>query len=262
MSKYKRTDVEDEDERPYSELVQEQAAQNEPEPSDPEEATFKKRYGDLRRHAQQIQSQKEAEIAALQQQLQDATKQQIKFPKTEEEVENWAKKYPDVAAIIDTIARKRANEALEEGEKRLSGLKKLEEKMTRERAEQELLNMHPDFSRIREDQKFHEWASEQPLWVQDALYKNNTDAKSAARAIDLYKADMGMAKTKPKADPRAAATQVGTRERVSAPQGERARYSESMVSKMSDADYEKHEKAILEAMRKGEFTYDVTGAAR
>jgi hypothetical protein len=261
MSKYKRNDVE-EDETSYSEELAQLQGQGGPDPSDPEESTFKKRYGDLRRHAQQVQSQKDSEIEALKQQLQDATKQQIKFPKTEQEVESWAKKYPDVAAIIDTIARKRANEALEEGEKRLSGLKKLEEKMTRERAEQELLSLHPDFTRIREDQRFHEWAAVQPTWVQDALYKNNTDAKAAARAIDLYKVDMGINKGKAKADPRAAATQVGTRDRSVAPQGERVRYTESMVAKMSDAEYEKHEKAILEAMRKGEFSYDVTGAAR
>jgi hypothetical protein len=260
-TKYARLQ-DDEDDVPYSQELQKQQPQTEPEPVDAEDATFKKRYGDLRRHAQQVQQQKDAEIEALRQQLQDATKQQIKFPKTEQEIEAWAKKYPDVAGIIDTIARKRANEALEEGEKRLSGLKKLEEKMVRERAEAELLALHPDFPNIRTDPKFHEWAQLQPVWIQDALYKNNTDAKAAARAIDLYKVDNGIGKTKAKTDPRAAATNVGVRDRSAPPTGERVRYTESMVQKMSPRDYEKHETAIFDAMRKGEFLYDISGAAR
>ena len=47
-------------------------------------------------------------------------------------------KYPDVAKIIDTIARKRANEALEEGEKRLGHLKDLKLRSVKKEAEQEL----------------------------------------------------------------------------------------------------------------------------
>ena len=35
----------------------------------------------------------------------------------------------------------------------------------------------------------------QPKWVQQALYENDNDAKSAARAIDLYKSDMGLTKS-------------------------------------------------------------------
>ena len=49
--------------------------------------------------------------------------------------------------------------------------------------------MHPDFDKIRDSDDFHEWAEEQPKWVQDALYENQDDARSAARAIDLYKSD-------------------------------------------------------------------------
>ena len=57
----------------------------------------------------------------------------------------------------------------------------------KEKAEVELLNIHPDFAQIREDDVFHSWAEEQPKWVQDALYENTDDAKSVARVLDLYK---------------------------------------------------------------------------
>ena len=67
---------------------------------------------------------------------------------------------------------------------------------TKEKAEAELMRLHPDFDEIRDSDDFHMWADEQPKWVQDALYENDNDARSAARAIDLYKADKGIASEK------------------------------------------------------------------
>ena len=257
MAKYSNNHVED---------LEKELAGYEPTPvqeqqlptQDPEEASFKKRYGDLRRHLQSVQSNKDQEIEALKEQLEDATRQQIKFPKTDEEVEAWSSRYPEVAKIIDTIARKRANEALEIGEKKIKNLEQMEADIKREKAEQELRSLHPDFDKIRATKSFHEWVAEQPQWVQDALYKNSTDARAAARAIDLYKVDNGIKKQRPS---NGAAQAVG-RTSANAPSGNQARFSESMISKMSDAEYEKNEAAIMEAMRKGQFVYDLSGAAR
>lgn len=258
MARYKRAEEADEN-LSYSQEL-EKTQQVEAEPQDAEEASFKKRYGDLRRHSQQLMQQKDQELAKLKQQLETAAKGQIRFPKTDEEIEQWSKKYPDVAKIVDTIARKRANEALEEGEKRLGHLKQLETKLTRKEAEQQLMQRHPDFNEIRQDPAFHDWVALQPAYIQDALYKNNTDAHAAARAIDLYKADKGKRKS---SNPKSAAQSVGrTSAATPAPTGGKARFSESQVAAMSDRDYEKNEDAILEAMRTGAFVYDVSGAAR
>lgn len=230
-----------------------------PEPTDAEDASFKKRYGDLRRHMQSTLQQKEEQIRKMQEQLEAATRKQIRFPKTEDEIAEWVQKYPDVAAIIDTIAQKRALEALEIGEKKMANLAQLERKLAREKAEQELLKLHPDFDQIRQDRAFHEWAQVQPKWVQDALYENDTDARAAARAIDLYKADTK--KRKP-ADTKGAAQSVG-RSTGTAPAGNgKMKFRESEVAKMSTRDYEANEAAIMEAIRTGQFEYDLTGAAR
>ena len=88
-------------------------------PSTPDDESFKKRYGDLRRHMANMQDQKDKEIEDLREQLDSATKGQIKFPKTDAEIDQWSKKYPQVAEIVDSIAQKRANEVLQRGEKRL-----------------------------------------------------------------------------------------------------------------------------------------------
>lgn len=258
MAKYKRKETLDDEELSYSQELQKQQVEAQ-EPADGEEATYKKRYGDLRRHTQSQLAQKDQELANLKAQLDTAAKGQIKFPKTDAEIEAWSKKYPDVAKIVDTIARKRANEALEEGEKRLEGLKQLESKLTRKEAEQELLRLHPDFAQIRQDPAFHDWVALQPQYIQDALYKNNTDAKAAARAIDLYKADNG--KRKP-ANQKSAAQAVGRTTTSTPTTGGNVKFTESQVARMSDKEYEQNEPAILEAMRTGKFVYDISGGAR
>ena len=255
MAKYQgsyRENLHDDDEP-----VQEDAVAS----SSPDEETFKKRYGDLRRHMQQSMQQKDQQLQKMQEQLNQATRQQIKFPKTEEEVAAWSKKYPDVAKIVDTIAQKRVQEALAIGEKEINKVKQLEVKINREKAEKELRDSHPDFDKIRGDKDFHDWVMEQPQYVQDALYKNNTDARAAARAIDLYKADRGIKRRK-KASPQEAARQVGRTSSAQAPVSGRARFTESQVEKMSAKEYEANEAAIIESMRNNTFEYDLSGGAR
>jgi len=259
MAKYRRAE-EDDNGLSYSEELaqQQQAEAGGPEPTDAEDATYKKRYGDLRRHSQQLMQQKDQQVAQMKAQLDQAARGQIKFPKSDQEIDQWAKKYPDVAKIVDSIARKRANEALAEGEKRMAGLKQLETKLTRKEAEQQLVKLHPDFNEIRQDPSFHEWVALQPMYIQDALYKNNTNATEAARAIDLYKADTGKRKTRS----RSAAQAVGRTSSSAPSTSQRADFSESQIEAMSDHEFAKHADAIEEARQKGKINFDVTGAAR
>jgi len=228
----------------------------------PEEESFKKRYGDLRRHAQKQADDKDKEIAALKQQLSQATEKQIKLPKTDEELEAWSAEYPDVARIIETIAIKKSKEMNKNIEERLENLTQKELKSSRDLAERELLSLHPDFEEIRNDPSFHDWAEEQPDYIQTALYDNETDARSAARAIDLYKADMKM--SAPKSKDKDAAKSVSVKNARSKPQEDAtASYmKESDVQKMSSKEYEKRSDEIMEAIRSGKFIYDVSGSAR
>lgn len=256
MSKYSgnyRNELDQPDEQVVTPQVEEQ------EPVDAEEASFKKRYGDLRRHLQQVTAQKDEEVRKVKAQLDDAARKQIKFPKTESEIAEWVKKYPDVAAIIDTIAQKRSLEALEIGEKKMERLTELERKITREKAESELLRLHPDFNDIRSDRTFHEWVQMQPQWIQAALYENETDAVSAARAIDLYKSDTNKRTRRPAKE---AAQSVGRSTSVTPSGQKQGKWLESQVAKMTSQQYEANEDSIMESMRNGQFVYDVSGAAR
>ena len=235
----------------------------EAEPTSAEEKTFKKRYSDLRRHQQKQAEEFKTELAALKSQLESATKKEMKLPKSDEDIEQWASEYPDVAAIVETIAMKKAREQSSALEERLKAIDEMQLSATKEKAEAELMRLHPDFDEIRDSDDFHTWAEDQPKWVQDALYENDNDARSAARAIDLYKADMGITSKKATTD-KDAAKSVSTKNSRSKPQeNESSTYlKESQVQKMSPQEYEKRSDEIMEAIRSGKFIYDVSGSAR
>jgi len=235
----------------------------EAEPENAEERSFKKRYGDLRRHSQQQQTQLQKQVDELKQQLEKSTSNQIKMPKSEEELAEWAKQYPDVAKIVETIAIKKAKEQTEALDQRLKSLDEREASTAKDEAEAELLRLHPDFDQIRDDDEFHNWVDEQPKWVQQALYENDTDARAAARAIDLYKADKKIA-TKRSTSNRDAAQSINTRGGRSAPSGEDKDgvIYESQVAKMSTLEYEKYQEDIGKAIKSGKFVYDLSGNAR
>ena len=196
---------------------EEKAEETVEEPKTAEEKTFKKRYGDLRRHSQEKEKQFQKQLDDLKAQLETATKKEIKLPKTEAEIEEWAKEYPDIAGIVETIAIKKEREQSNALEKRIKEIDELNARTTKERAEVELLKIHPDFAEIRDSDEFHEWADEQPKWVQDALYENDNDARSAARAIDLYKADRGISKKTTNKSDKSAALEVKTKTTRSVP---------------------------------------------
>jgi len=246
-------------------IVEEQQDAEETEAMQPEEKTFKKRYGDLRRHAQEKEKDMRNQIRQLEEQLSSATKEGIKLPKSDEEISEWSKQYPDVAKIVETIATKKAQELDSSIEKRLQNIAEREIESNRQRAEVELLQLHPDFDEIRNSEDFHSWVSEQPAWIQKALYENENDAKSAARAIDLYKVDSDIVTKKAKkSNNKDAAKSVSSKNSITKPQADEASASikESDVDKMSAQEYEKHAEAISEAIRNGNFIYDLSGAAR
>lgn len=233
------------------------------EPEGAEEKTFKKRYGDLRRHAQKKEQDLQKQIDELRTQLEASTKKEIKYPKSEEELGEWMTQYPDVAKIVETIAMKKAHEQASEFESKFKQIDEMKMEALREKAEAELMRLHPDFDTIRDSDEFHDWVEEQPKWVQDALYDNDSDAVSAARAIDLYKSDKGIKAKKPSSN-KEAAKSIGTRGERNSPDTDdtKSYIRESQIARMSSQEYEKREDEIAEAIRTGKFIYDVSGSAR
>lgn len=233
-------------------------AEPEPEPTSAEERTFKKRYGDIRKHLADKEQEYKVQIEKLNAQLNSAVNNTLVLPKSEEEIDKWSKKYPEVAAIVNSIADKKASEKSVDLDRRLKEIEAIRLQTARDKAESELLIIHPDFQNIREDDVFHSWAEEQPKWVQDALYENSDDAKSVARVIDLYKSDKGIKNKKPSDDNKAAASSVKAR-RTPAPEADDTKkyLRESEVEKMSAKEYAEKSEEIMEAIRSGKFVYDL-----
>ena len=227
-----------------------------------EEATFKKRYSDLRRHSQKVENDLRKEVEELKALVQTATEKQMKLPANEDDIDSWAKQYPDVYRIVESIAMKKAKETTKTLEERMRKVDESERNTSREKARVELLKLHPDFDKIEDSEDFHDWAEEQPKWVQDALYENDDDFRSAARVIDLYKADRSMKRRAP--DNKAAAQAVNTRGRATpnVTADQEGVFYESEVQKMSIAEYEQNQENIVKAMRSGKFVYDISGNAR
>jgi len=223
-----------------------------------EEKSFKKRYGDLRRHMQQKEKEWDEKLETLQ-----SAKGNVTPPKSDEDIEEWAKQYPDVAGIVETIAAKKAQEMFSKADTRLKELDEAQAEAYRVKSENEIRKSHSDFDDLRQSDEFHDWADEQPKWVKDALYENADDPASVVRVIDLYKSDKGLTKEAKKANKKAAASTVTKRSRTQVDVADaNGTIRESDVANMSDKEFEERADEINKAMRNGKFVYDVSGNAR
>lgn len=223
-----------------------------------EEKSFKKRYGDLRRHMQKKEKEWEEKFESLKSQSKS-----VAPPKSDEDIDEWKKKYPDVAGIVETIARKQANEMFEKANSQIKDLDEYRYEAERVKAEAEIRKAHDDFDDLRDADEFHDWANEQPKWVQDALYENDNDPKSVIRVIDLYKVDKGITRKDRKKAEQDAAKSVSRKTRTKVDdEGTNGIVKESEINRMSMEEYEANEERIMEAMANGKFIYDISGGAR
>jgi len=160
-------------------------------PAKAEDRVFKKRYDDLKRHYDSTIQKHKEELSSLRTQLESTTKQFV-APKSKEELEAWRKEYPDVYDMVETIAINKATTRTAEIEDKFKNLQLQQEQIAKEKAEVELLKVHPDFNDLRKNEDFHLWAEQQDPTIQNWLYENTSNSKLAARAIDLYKMDRGL----------------------------------------------------------------------
>ena len=223
-----------------------------------EEKSFKKRYGDLRRHMADKEKDWNERFEKL-----ESSSGSIIPPKSDEDIEAWAAEYPDVAGIVEKIATKKAQELFNKADSRLQKLDELQNDAVRKSAETTIMESHSDFVKIRESDEFHSWADEQPKWVQDAVYENADDPHSVVRVLDLYKGDKGLTKEAKKAGTKAAASMVSktSKTRVDT-EDSNGQIRESDVAKMSSKEFEENLDEINKAMRGQKFIYDISGSAR
>ena len=213
---------------------------------------YKKRYDDLKKHY----DSKLNEFKVREQELLNeaaSNRPAYQAPKTEEELEEFKTKYPDVFEVVETVAHMQSESKAKVLEERLSQLQEREAQMLRQSAEERLMEKHPDFNEIRNSDDFHTWAKEQPQSIQDWIYDNSDNPDLASRALDLFKKDIGIEAAPKKTTSKktkSAADMVSTKTTSVEPKSEKV-WSEREIAAMSMDEFDKHEAEISEAMQQG-----------
>ena len=266
-----REDVYKDDDDESDEAMEAQDA--DPEEATPQEATsfveqkqepdhdYKKRYDDLKKHYDTKVNEFKQEIADLKTAMQSPQAQMpegVPMPKTPEELQAFKDQYPEVFEVVQTVSSLQAESQLSELRNELGTIKEREKQLEKQKAYEELLRLHPDFDDIKGDDKFLEWLGEQPESISDGIYKNNTDARWAARVLDLYKADTGQntkKRTKSKSSAAEAVTRTAARE-VKTTVGNDRIWKASEIGRMKPWEFEKHEQELDAARAEGRIDYN------
>ena len=251
-------DPEAETEEVEAEGVQEEEVQDTKSNDKPyKRPDYKKRYDDLKRHYDSKLNefkQKEQEL------LEQAREGQVKYtpPKSEEELAEFKKKYPDVYDVVETVANMQSESRAKGLEEKIKLLQEREQELVRLDAEKELKSRHPDFDDIRNSDDFHDWAKAQPESIQNWIYKNAGDPEAASRALDLFKSDMGMNSPKKKSSAgskrKASAADMVSAKTTSVEPQQAKVWTEKEILSLSPAEFDKLEKEIDKAWEEGRIT--------
>jgi len=247
-----RNIMDKENETTATEESKEKTDEKKPDESPPvgvEDAAFKKRYDDLKRHYDETLSKHKDEVLKLKKEKEVISSQPI-F-KSKEDLEEWRKDYPDMYDSVMQLTTEATLKTKLEMEEQLLDVKKQQSRLSRDRAEVELAKKHPDFKDIRESGDFHDWASVQDSTVQSWLYDNSDNPTSAARAIDLYKYDRGLSTKKVNLDVNKEAAKAVSKTKTSETPTDKKQWTWSAIKKMKPEEYTKFETEIDKAHREG-----------
>ena len=223
-----------------------------------EDHDYKKRYDDLKRHYDAKVLEFKGEIEELKSAVNQRNvelPQGVPMPKTMEELAQFKDQYPEVFEVVQTVSTMQTESQLSQLREELGTIKQREQELEKQNAYEQLLNAHPDFNELKSEEKFLSWLEEQPKSISDGIYNNNTDAKWAARVIDLYKADSNIGtkkqtRSKKNEDAAAAVTRQQAKE-VSTKDKEGKIWKASQIAKMKPWEFEKFEAELDQARTEG-----------
>ena len=221
-----------------------------------EDHDYKKRYDDLKRHYDAKVDEFKGEIESLRKTMTDRAAEMprgVTPPRTQEELEEFKERYPDVFEVVQTVSSMQTESQVAKLREEIGTIQEREKELEKQKAYEQLLRAHPDFSELKTDEKFLAWLEEQPSSIADGIYKNNTDSKWAARVIDLYKADTGLTKKKKTKDSSAAdaVTKTPARDvKTDSTDGKKI-WKSSEIAKMKPWEFEKFETELDQARTEG-----------
>jgi hypothetical protein len=259
MTLYKNARIEAE---MAEEDFQEEVEQNVKEPqSSKEDEVWQKRYGDLRSHSQKREASLKEDIETLKKQMQKISSGEIKPPKSEAEIVQWEREYPDFAQIMDARVERVV-------ESKIKDIKVQTNQIKKDKALMELRKHHPDADEILNSPNFHEWLKKQSAITQNAILKSLV-VEDAADVLEKYKLKV-LSKKKPSGDDdfedtRSTARAVRTKSSaapITDDFGGEYLFSESQIQKADAKWWDANEDKVKKAMREGKVLMDITAGAR
>jgi uncharacterized protein YutD len=240
------------EEKPKAQATRE-AAPEEAEGTPEKKTNYKKRYDDLKKHYDQKIAdfkQKELELKAA------ATQGQPEYapPKSLEDLEQFREEYPDLYETVETVAHLQSEQHVEALRSKLSVIEEREAAIARREAESALYAKHPDFEDIRGDDKFHNWAQEQPEAIQSWIYENPDNVTLAIKAIDLYKMESGISTKKAKtreSQPKSSAADFVSTKTTAVDAKEPKIWTQREITALSMNQFDKYEAEIDQAIMEG-----------
>lgn len=235
-----------------------------------EEEVWKKRAADKDRYITQIKNETKSRIEELEDKLNKALRGQIKAPKSEEEVENWIKEYPEFAGILETIIEKKVQSATSEARTKIAEVELKQRAVDVKEAFQRLRELHPDVDKLlAKGSDFRVWLEVQPDSYKEMM--NGINPEEASLVISTYKSQIKGTKSKKVEDDDSSVNDAAKVVRTSSNSVDLVDdygdydYTESDIQKMASKDrrwFEKNEDKIMDAYRKGRVLMDLSGGAR
>ena len=224
--------------------LEDEATQKIEETKSVNEVNYKKRYDDLKRHYdKKLNEFKKKEKAS-----------EVKYepPKTLEDLDRFKEDYPDVYGVVETVAHMQTEKQTQDIQNRFKVIEEKEKAMAQKEAGKTLLDLHPDLDEIKSSTNFHTWAKEQPIEIQDWIYKNPDNVTLASKAINLYKTEVGMSVNKTNTDMRGdAADMISIQNRVQVSEPNGRIWSRSEIANLTSSEFEQYENDIDQAIREG-----------
>ena len=212
-------------------------------------AVYKKRYDDLKRHYDETKTKTDDQILKLKKQIEAISSKPV-F-KSPEEIEEWRREYPEMYESVMQLTTEATLKSKQEMEEQLLEVKKQQAQIAKDKAEVELSKKHPDYKDLARDIDFKEWVDGQPMYIQGVI-KDSYDAKEIAFVLEKYKYDRGISSKKVTgADIKKEAAKAVSKTKVSETPGEKKKFTWDQIQKMKPHEYSKLEDEIDKAHREG-----------
>ena len=217
---------------------------------------YKKRYDDLKKHYDTKLNEfrfREQELANKVQSAQPV----YEAPKTQEDLERFKNEYPDVYEVVESVAHLQSENQMKTLNDKVNLIEAREQDIMRREAEKDLMEKHPDFQDLRNNDTFHEWAETQPEEIQHWIYENPSNASLAIKAIDLYKMEQGVSNSNKKqrqptsSEKQASASQLISTKTTSVEAQEPKIWTQEEIAALPMDEYDRLESEIDRAGEEG-----------